>query len=341
MRPISVFKIQDPQSSPDINLNQQIENYLNQELLERLEIIKITPKKILLLGENLHLENLLKNKYPKSEIILFSNSPSLWPCKLVSPREEKNQSSQEFRKKSWLSKIFKSPADPSIFISGSFDSLPFIKNSVDLIISNLHIFNSDLKKSLPELSRILQKDGLLMLTLPGPDTFLELRKAMACIDSHTHIPIFPDMHDLGDQLLKSKFKDPVMDTERFILKIKNIKILLKNLKKIKKNKNFKLIQDPNFPRFLYTKNKFDLFKENYKASCSPALPLVEMGMGMEMKMGQKAQDLEYPVQFEITFAHAWGTDPQQIIDQEGYARVSLEGLKDSLKKESLRSEPDK
>jgi len=321
MRPVSIFKIQDNPDSPDLLI--QIENYLTQELLDRLEIIKITPQKILVLGQSAGTEDLLKklqNRYSKSAIILLSLSDSDFVSAPALETDPKGQ--RGGRKIDWpskLSKIFKLPHSPVNKISGSFDSLPFIKNSFDLIISNLHIFNSDLKKSLPELSRILKKDGLLMLTLPGPDTFLELRQAMAYIDSHTHVPIFPDMHDLGDQLIKAKFKDPVVDSERFILNLKNLEILLKNLKKIKKYKNIKLKQDPNFPRFLYAKNKFDIFKKNYLINSQGA----------------------YPVQFEITFAHAWGTDPQQTIDLEGYARVSLEGLKDSLKKESLRSPPDK
>lgn len=312
MRPLPIFKIKDTPDAPD--LNTQIEDYLNQELLARLEIIKISPKKILILGDNLNLKNLLQIHYPKSEIILLSPS---------SPAGRTHKSASTHKTKTFsFFKMFKSPKDliASYFtMTGSFNDLPFIKNSFDLIVSNLHIFNSDLKKSLPELSRTLKKDGLLMLTLPGPDTFLELRQAMAHIDSHTHIPIFLDMHELGDLLVKAKFKDPVIDSERFVLNLKNLKNLLKSLKNIKKFKNIKLKPDPNFSRFLYTPRKFNIFKNNYLTNFQG----------------------EYPVQFEITFAHAWGTDPQQIIDPEGYARVSLEGLKDSLRKESFRSPPDK
>jgi len=297
-RPLPVLKLKNPENSLRSQFS-QIRDYLLTELLERLEIIKINPQKILLLGENSDLDSNLKNnlnkKYPKAEI--FYLSPGLFSG-LLNPL--KNQASP-LQPQSLLQRFAQKISHKNIQtidkISGDFNDLPLRQNSVDLIISNLDIFNSDLKKSFPELSRVLKKDGLLMLTLPGPDTFLELRRALNLIDLSQNFPpfpVFPDMHDLGDQLIKSKFKDPVLDTERFILNLNNLNIFLENL---------------NFLKITHSPEQIKNCESHYL----------------------KNTQGEYPIQFEINFAHAWGTEPQQVIDPEGYARVSLSGLKASLK----------
>lgn len=264
-----------------------LENYLLQEFSDRLKIIQFIPEKILLLGHQYSplLIQKIQAQYPNSQITQLSPKPNF----------RKNITT----KNNWIKKLFSKKKSEITPILSTFETLPFSKNSFDMVISNLEIFNSDLKQSIPEISRILKKEGLLMLSLPGPDCFLELRTAMASWDTHPHLDIYPDMHDLGDQLIKAPFKDPVMDVER-------IKINLPSLHTV-----FKLIQiirpyPLQFTKFLYTPRSFKHWEKNYP----------------------KNLDGSYPVQFEINFAHAWGLDPLQTKNLEtGETRVSLDILK--------------
>ncbi len=281
----------------DVESHLDLENYLIQEFKDRLDIIKYSPQQILFLGsKSLGLLNFLQNKYPGAKIIQLDPDPI---------GRIQDSPLQNKILKNFFQKIFCPTKSSSqiLQISGSFEQIPLAKNSVNMIISNLEIFDSDLKKSLPEISRVLNKNGLLMLSFPGPDTFLELRLAMASMDSQAHIGIFPDMHDLGDQLLAARFKDPVMDTEKISFNFLSIQDLFKFIKKNKKNIRKKALLDR--PKFLYGKHKWSAWQNNYL----------------------KNPDGTYPVQFEINFAHAWGTDPIQSKDPDGYTRVSLEILK--------------
>jgi malonyl-CoA O-methyltransferase len=83
-----------------------------------------------------------------------------------------------------------------------------------------------------ECRRVLKPGGLLTFTTFGPDTLVELRRAWAAADGHTHVNRFIDMHDLGDALVRSGFAEPVMDVERFTLTYAEVRDLMRDLKAI-------------------------------------------------------------------------------------------------------------
>jgi malonyl-CoA O-methyltransferase len=64
---------------------------------------------------------------------------------------------------------------------------------------------------LAEWSRVLRADGLVMFSAYGVDSFKELRKLGWSTQR------FPDMHDLGDALIRTGFSAPVMDMEPLTL----------------------------------------------------------------------------------------------------------------------------
>ncbi len=78
--------------------------------------------------------------------------------------------------------------------------------SVDLVVSNLAI-NEDLEHVLQLVMRVLKPEGVFMFTQLGVDSLKEMKKEGVQ---------FPDMHDIGDVLLKLGFKDPVMDMENIM-----------------------------------------------------------------------------------------------------------------------------
>jgi malonyl-CoA O-methyltransferase len=71
-----------------------------------------------------------------------------------------------------------------------------------------------------------------MFTTFGPDTLKELRAAWSVVDGYTHVSPFADMHDLGDALVRARFADPVMDTERLTLTYRRLADLMGDLKGI-------------------------------------------------------------------------------------------------------------
>lgn len=97
-------------------------------------------------------------------------------------------------------------------ITTRYTALPFAKQSVDMIFANLALLTpTDIAQTLQEFHRLLRPEGLLFLTTLGRDTVVEAR-----INS-----IFPDMHDIGDQLTRHHFADPVMDVEYLTLRYSN------------------------------------------------------------------------------------------------------------------------
>ena len=84
--------------------------------------------------------------------------------------------------------------------------------SVDMVIAHFILpWASDFKSLLQAWRRILRKEGLLMLTALGPDTFKEWQK------KENIIPALIDMHDLGDLLMQQGFTDPVLDVNQYTM----------------------------------------------------------------------------------------------------------------------------
>lgn len=111
------------------------------------------------------------------------------------------------------------------------EALPLADGSVDLVLSNATLqWCNEPERTFRECLRVLRPGGLFMFTTFGPDTLKELRAAWSQIDGHTHVSPFPDMHDLGDALVRSRFADPVMDAERLTLTYARLADLLADLK---------------------------------------------------------------------------------------------------------------
>lgn len=97
-------------------------------------------------------------------------------------------------------------------ITADVFQLPLPSESVDLIFANLLLpWVDNVEKLLKEWRRVLRPEGLLMLTFLGPDTLKEWRHVISAED----LPLFIDMHEIGDLLLHTGFSDPVLDVNYF------------------------------------------------------------------------------------------------------------------------------
>ena len=60
----------------------------------------------------------------------------------------------------------------------------------------------------------------------------ELDAAWATIDTHRHVNLFPDMHDIGDALVRAGLRDPVLDVDRLTVSYEDANNLFADLTSI-------------------------------------------------------------------------------------------------------------
>jgi len=122
--------------------------------------------------------------------------------------------------------MFRAPA----VIQADACALPLADASVDVIFSNLLLPWIDTPARLfAEIARVLRADGLFAFATLGPDSLLQLRHAWQCVDAAAHVNAFPDMHDVGDALLRAGLRDPVLDVDRLALQYASRDALFRDL----------------------------------------------------------------------------------------------------------------
>ncbi len=116
-------------------------------------------------------------------------------------------------------------------ICADMHALPLAPAAMNLVFSNLAIqWSYDLPAIFRELRRVMKADAMLVFSCYGPDTLSELKQSWRCVDDRQHVNDFPDMHDIGDELLAAGFREPVMDVERLTLQYPDVMSLLRELR---------------------------------------------------------------------------------------------------------------
>ena len=103
-------------------------------------------------------------------------------------------------------------------VQADLTRLPLAVRSIDLVFCNMALqWAGDFVQALNEIRRVLRPEGMLLFSLPGPDSLMELRQS-AAQGLDESMPIYlPDLRDVGDCLQSAGFRDPVMDSERLTL----------------------------------------------------------------------------------------------------------------------------
>jgi len=118
-------------------------------------------------------------------------------------------------------------------VCADMHALPLAAGSVDLIFSSLVLqWSYDIPAVFREFRRVMKADAMLVFTCFGPDTLNELKQAWRAVDDLPHVNDYPDMHDIGDELLAAGFREPVMDTERLTMDYPDVMSLMRDLKGI-------------------------------------------------------------------------------------------------------------
>ncbi len=117
------------------------------------------------------------------------------------------------------------------------ERLPFAPDALDAVFSagGLHWIN-DLPGALVQIRQALKPDGLLMATLPGPETLRELRTVFAASDAALsggitpRVAPFPDVRDAGGLLQRAGFALPVVDRDIVTVSYDNLFALMDDLR---------------------------------------------------------------------------------------------------------------
>lgn len=189
-----------------------LQQEVGRQLLERLDLMKLQPRRVLDLGcgTGQCIPGLMSRYKGADVVVLDIALPMLGRAR---------------RRGRWLRRPHCVCADA--------ERLPFGDACFDLIFSNLMLqWCVDLEVVFRELQRVLRPGGLLLFTSFGPDSLRELRDSWARVDGYTHVNAFQDMHDVGDALVRARFADPVMDVLRLTVTYPDLWQLMRELKQI-------------------------------------------------------------------------------------------------------------
>jgi malonyl-CoA O-methyltransferase len=230
-------------------------------MAERLEYIKTVPNTILDIGSGIEIDaDFLKSKFKQAKLYQLDFAIN------IIKRYRQKQS------------ILKKLLNQSSFnICADALNLPIIDNSIDLVWSNLCLpLIDDMDKFFKEIYRVLNNNGFFLISGLGVDSLEQLRQ----LGINTFN--FPDMHLIGDLLVKNNFCHAVTDVEKITLEYNDINLLLNDLKLI----NFMLPQNNN----RISKNKYQSFKN---------------------EINNQINSNTCKISLEVFYAHAWKEIPKQ------------------------------
>lgn len=218
----------------------RVQQEIGQRLFERLDYLKIEPKRILDLGCGPGaFTKALQKKYPKAQVVGLD---------LAFGMLKASQSRQ-----SWFTRW--------PLVQADLNTMPFPDGAFDLVFANQVIhWGASLPGVFREISRVMNVNGCLMFSTLGPDTFKELKQAWHGVNDYAHVNEFADMHDVGDCLMSERFLEPVMDMELLTMHYKSVKDVMNSLKA-----QGVVNINPNRPKGLTGKGDFQKFQTQYEA----------------------------------------------------------------------------
>ncbi|HKJ71226.1 MAG TPA: methyltransferase domain-containing protein [Gammaproteobacteria bacterium] len=249
-------------------------------LLERLDLMQADPDRVLVADARAGASGrALARRFPRAGKFLTDPSPAM----LAEAR----------RRRPWRSRQH--------FCAAWSDALPFRSGLFGLAWSNLGLqWANDLDRVLREQHRVLGPEGLLLFSSLGPDTLAELRAALpAAFRRPPEMPVFIDMHDVGDALSRAGFEGVVMENEVITVTYPDLRSLLADARSTASGA---LLADR--PRGLLTPRRL--------AALEAALP---------------REDGRIPARFEVVYGHAWRPASGAVAaDPSGTARIGVDQI---------------
>ncbi|MCK5718502.1 MAG: malonyl-ACP O-methyltransferase BioC [Thiomargarita sp.] len=197
------------QAATDYDQWSRLQKLVENDLLERLQWLKIDPKSILDVGTG-------------TGRLVFNLSQCYSQANIYGIDIAYN-----------MLQLAAQKTPTGCFIHADAMQLPVADNSIDLIMCNMMLqWCNDIKSIFIEFKRVLKPDGALFFSTLGPDSLYELRNSWKQVDDLLHVNHFIDMHHYGDMLLEVGLCNPVIDVNRIEFRYKNVQQLMRELKKI-------------------------------------------------------------------------------------------------------------
>lgn len=177
----------------------------------RLDYIKFVPSTILDIGSGLGIDSkLLQQRFPQSLLIQLDLALNMLKYNRPKP--------------GLINKIL---GNYTPQVCANALNLPIKNQSIDVVWSNLCLpYIDNLELYFKEINRVLQIGGYFLVSGLGVDSLLQLRE----VGLQTFN--FPDMHIIGDILVKHGFTHPVTDVEYINLEYDNFEQLLNDVRLI-------------------------------------------------------------------------------------------------------------
>ena len=261
-----------------------LQKTVREEMLSRLNLVKITPRNILDMGCGTgHASLALAKHFKKSQVVSLDIAMGML---------KKAQSLSPLQKAKQLFGISQQQ-----YLCADIEHLPVADNSIGLVWSNLAVqWCNDLDLVFTEAQRVLQPEGLLMFSTFGPDTLKELRAASYVNGEQVSVSRFIDMHDIGDALVRAGFSAPVLDVQHYTLTYDNVKSVMRDLKAIGAHN-----AADGRVRGLKGKGFLKNLTANYE---------------------QFRLDNKLPATFEVVYGHAWKSAPR-LKAQDGLSPITF------------------
>ena len=239
-------------------------------LLARLEPLLLSAETILDLGSAAGATGrLLRSRFKRAHVVSFDLSHAMLGV------ARKN--------KPWLSRAG--------FVQGDAHQLPFADATFDLVVSNqLLPWMAEPQPVFEQVSRVLKKGGVFAFATLGPDSLREVEQAWVTVDDLPHVNCFPDMHDIGDGLVRAGLADPVLDIDRLSISYDDADRLFADLTRAGARNAL-----ANRDRGLVGKSRFQ---------------------AMTRALTTARSDGKIMLNLELVYGHCWGSGPKN--DPENY-----------------------
>jgi malonyl-CoA O-methyltransferase len=200
-------------AAPHYQSHAELQETVALRMLERLDLVAIRPEWVLDAGAGTgYAARRLTARYPGSRVLLLDLARAML-------HEARRQARRLFSRERYL--------------QADIESLPLAGASMGLVFANLSLqWCNDLPAAFQGFRRVLRPEGLLMFSTLGPDTLHELRESWAGVDPGPHVHSFPDMHDVGDLLVRAGFHGACLDVERITLTYRDLEGLMRDLKRL-------------------------------------------------------------------------------------------------------------
>ena len=267
-----------------------LQREVERRMFERLDYIRCRPHRVLDFGCGVGRGlKLMRRRYPGADLLGMDFAPGVL--------------SEAKRKESLFERARRLVSGSARFhLCADFARLPLRAASVDMVWSNLALaWAGDPLAALREVHRVLVAGGLLMFSSYGPDTLKELKAAFGAGSGARHVHSFIDMHDLGDMLVASGFAAPVMDMEVITLTYSEVPALLRDLKA-----SGETCAARDRRRGLMGRRAWERMLASYER---------------ERRQGR------LPATIEVTYGHAWKSEPRTTVDGRRIIEVELEAKK--------------